>query len=138
MRKAVALDVQRGRPETESCYRRALELAPANPDILRNCVTLLLSLGRLDENIAIQEYLIGLDPVDASGHASLGRAYLSDGRWEQAIQSLNTSLTLSPGRTAANYQIGLALLSMGSPEGALAAMEKELGDEEGEKLCVKF
>ena len=28
VRKAVALDVQRGRPETESCYRRALELAP--------------------------------------------------------------------------------------------------------------
>ncbi|AOS45294.1 O-Antigen ligase [Lacunisphaera limnophila] len=28
VRKAVALDIQRGRPETESCYRRALELAP--------------------------------------------------------------------------------------------------------------
>lgn len=39
-------------------------------------------------------------------------------------------MTLSPGRTAANYQIGLALLSMGSPEAALEALEKELGDEE--------
>lgn len=28
VRKAVALDVQRGRPEAEECYRRALELAP--------------------------------------------------------------------------------------------------------------
>ncbi|HEX2862166.1 MAG TPA: O-antigen ligase family protein, partial [Lacunisphaera sp.] len=28
IRKAVALDVQRGRPEAEECYRRALELAP--------------------------------------------------------------------------------------------------------------
>jgi len=28
VRKAVALDIQRGRPEAESCYRRALELAP--------------------------------------------------------------------------------------------------------------
>ncbi len=28
VRKAVALDIQRGRTETESCYRRALELAP--------------------------------------------------------------------------------------------------------------
>lgn len=28
LRKAVALDLQRGRPETESCYRRALELSP--------------------------------------------------------------------------------------------------------------
>lgn len=28
VRKGVALDLQRGRPETESCYRRALELAP--------------------------------------------------------------------------------------------------------------
>jgi O-antigen ligase len=28
VRKAVALDIQKGRPETESCYRRALELAP--------------------------------------------------------------------------------------------------------------
>lgn len=31
VRKAVALDVQRGRSETESCYRRALELAPHSP-----------------------------------------------------------------------------------------------------------
>jgi hypothetical protein len=31
VRKAVALDVQRGRAETESCYRRALELAPHSP-----------------------------------------------------------------------------------------------------------
>ncbi|RXK55668.1 O-antigen ligase family protein [Oleiharenicola lentus] len=28
VRRAVALDIQRGRSETESCYRRALELAP--------------------------------------------------------------------------------------------------------------
>lgn len=31
VRKAVALDAQRGRPETESCYKRALELAPHSP-----------------------------------------------------------------------------------------------------------
>jgi len=116
--------------EAAARYTRALELSPANPDILRNCASFFWTVGRLDENIAIQEYLVGLDPVDAGLHNSLGRAYLMAGRWEQAIQSLNTSLTLSPGRTAANYQVGLALLALGSPQAALAAMEKELGDEE--------
>jgi tetratricopeptide (TPR) repeat protein len=28
LRRAIALDIQRGRPETEDCYRRATELAP--------------------------------------------------------------------------------------------------------------
>lgn len=31
VRKAVALDIQRGRPETGSCFRQALELAPHSP-----------------------------------------------------------------------------------------------------------
>lgn len=33
VRKAVALDVQRGRPETEFCYLRAIELAPRSPTV---------------------------------------------------------------------------------------------------------
>ena len=31
VRKGVALDLQRGRPEAENCYRRAVELAPNSP-----------------------------------------------------------------------------------------------------------
>ncbi len=116
--------------ESAAHYTRALELAPANPDILRSSASLIEALGRLEENIATQEYLRALDPVDASQHNSLGRAYLRVGRWEQAIESFNTALSLSPARTATNYQTGIALLAMGSPQAALAAFEKELGDDE--------
>ena len=44
---------------------------------------------------------------------------------DEVIASSSTALSLSPGRFAANFIIGLALLWKGEPEAALAAMQQE-------------
>lgn len=63
VRKAVALDLQRGRPETESCYRRALELAPHSPGWWYLYSYHLQAFpGRKAEAIRALETCLALDP----------------------------------------------------------------------------
>ncbi len=106
-------------------YEHALELAATDAEILRFAANLAYGLGRLDESIALREYLVALDPVNPAGHSRLGFAYVNAGRQDEAIASYRTALSLSPGRGAAQYGIGVALLLKREPEAALAAMQQE-------------
>jgi serine/threonine protein kinase/TolB-like protein/cytochrome c-type biogenesis protein CcmH/NrfG len=106
-------------------YERALELDPSNSQIVRGAAVLATSLGRLDQAIALGEYVVARDPFDPIGHANLGISYCPAGRWDESIASYRTALTLSPNRIGAQYGIGTALLLKGDAEAALAAMQKE-------------
>jgi tetratricopeptide (TPR) repeat protein len=106
---------------------RAMELDPIDPDILSDTAVLAESLGRIDEAIALQEYVVARDPVNAKGHRRLGIAYLIAGRIDDAIASFRTTLTLSPGQLGVGQMLGVALLEKGEPEAALAAMQREAG-----------
>jgi len=92
---------------------RALELEPTDLDILGDAADLAGSLGRLDEAIALQEYVVARDPVNARGHRRMGVSYLWAGRLDEAIASFRTALTLSPGHLSVRNLIGTALLLKG-------------------------
>jgi TolB-like protein/Tfp pilus assembly protein PilF len=104
---------------------RALALDPTDSDIIANAAILARSLGRLGEAIALQAYAVARDPVNPIGHARLGLFYLWAGRLDESIASYRTTLSLSPGRIGANYNIAAALLLKGEPEAALAATQQE-------------
>jgi len=106
-------------------FKRALQLEPANSDIIANSANLTASLGRLNESIAMAEFVIARDPVNPESHSRLGLYYTHSGRWDEAIASYSTELTLSPGRSGANYRIGVTLLLEGEPQAALEAMQLE-------------
>jgi TolB-like protein/Tfp pilus assembly protein PilF len=106
---------------------RALELEPTDLDILGDAADLAGSLGRLDEAIALQEYVVARDPVNARGHRRMGVSYLWAGRLDEAIASFRTALTLSPGHLSVQNLIGTALLLKGDPEAALTVMQQESG-----------
>jgi tetratricopeptide (TPR) repeat protein len=91
---------------------RALELDPTNTNILITAAGLASSLGRLDEAIALQEYVVARDPVNPSGHSTLGVYYLFAGRLDESIASSRTALDLSPGRENATMLIGWALANL--------------------------
>lgn len=103
----------------------ALQLEPANTDIIRSAASLIMSLGRLDEAIALSEFVVARDPVSPRSHSNLALYYTYAGRWDSAIASSRTALALSPGYSAGHYQIGIALLFKGEPQAALEAMQKE-------------
>jgi TolB-like protein/Flp pilus assembly protein TadD len=107
-------------------FQRALELDPSNPDVLsRVAISCLRPLGRLDDAIAIQRYLIARDPASSRDHFSLGYSLYNGARWDDAIASLRTALALAPQRNIAHYLIGAALLAKGETEAALVEMQAE-------------
>jgi len=106
-------------------FERALQLEPANTDIIRRAANLTASLGRLDEAIALNEFVIARDPISHSSHHNMGLYYLYAGRWDDAIASIRTALTLSPGYGGAQYRIGVAQLFKDELQAALEAMQLE-------------
>ena len=106
-------------------YEHALALDPANTNIISDAARMAAQLGRLDQAIALAEYVVARDPVNARGLDRLGLYYLFAGRLDEAIASLRTALTLSPRSLGSHYLIGTALLLKSEPEAALAAVQKE-------------
>lgn len=104
---------------------QALALAPGDTVVLGSAAELALSLGRLAQATAIEEYVVARDPVNPANHFHVGFCYHLAQRPEAALASLRRALQLAPGYIAAQYQIGLALLAQGQREAALAEMLKE-------------
>jgi len=108
---------------------RALELDPTNLDLLRQASFLAEYLGRMDEAIAIQEYIVAHDPVNAGALTTMGFRYWNAGRPDEAITAFRTALNLSPGQGFTSVGLGSALLMKGEPEEALRAIEQEPSEE---------
>jgi TolB-like protein/lipoprotein NlpI len=108
--------------------KRALALDPSDLDVLRNSAALLGSLGRLDEALALDEAVVRRDPVNVSALFNLGDDHRQAGRFDAAIASFRTLLSLSPGRGGAHVQLGTALVLKGDAHGALAEIEQETSE----------
>jgi len=107
---------------------RALALDPADLRVLTTSVTLLQSLGRLDEALALEEAAIRRDPVNVTTLFNLGYHQRMAGRLDAAIASFRTVLSLSPSNGGAHCQLGIALLLKGDAKGALAEIEQETSE----------
>ena len=104
---------------------RALALDPADWDVLRNSAALLSNLGRQDEALALGEASVRRDPVNMSALFNLGLDRRFAGRFDAAIASFRTVLSLTPGRVSAHAELGNALLLKGDAPGALREIEQE-------------
>jgi tetratricopeptide (TPR) repeat protein len=107
---------------------RALALDPADLDVLPNSATLLASLGRLDEAMALGEAVVRRDPVNVTSLFNLGYHQRMAGRLDAAIASYRTVLSLSPGRGGARAELGNALLLKADAPGALSEIEQETSE----------
>jgi tetratricopeptide (TPR) repeat protein len=104
---------------------RALTLDPTNPDVLRVASHFLSNLGRLEEALALDQAIVRRDPVNTSVLFNLGNRQRFSGRYDEAIASLRTALSLGPGEGGVHYLLGLTLLLKGDAAGALAETEQE-------------
>jgi adenylate cyclase len=107
---------------------RALALEPADLSVLTTSATLLQSLGRLDEALALEEAAVRRDPVNVTALFNLGYHQRMAGRLDAAIASFRTVLSLSPSNGGAHCQLGVALLLKGDAKGALAEIEQETSE----------
>jgi len=110
-------------------YQRALSLDPTDLDILSNAASFLVDLGRLDEALALEEAVVRRDPVNLSALFNLGYHQRLAGRYDAAIASLRTLLSLSPNYGGAHVLLGTALLLKGDATAALAEIEQEKAED---------
>jgi tetratricopeptide (TPR) repeat protein len=106
-------------------FQRALALDPTDLDVLRDAATLLGNLGRLDEALALEEAIVRRDPVNALALSNLGYDQRVAGRYDAAIATFHTVLSLSPNRGGAHAQLGMTLMLKGDATAALAEIEQE-------------
>ena len=109
-------------------FAHALALDPANLDVLSGAAVLLANLGRLDESLALQTIVVRRDPVNVSTLYNFGYYQRMSGRYDDAIATFRTELSLSPGRGQAHYQLGVSLLLKGDAASALTEIENETSD----------
>ena len=106
-------------------YQRALTLEPTNTEILSQIMRFGRTLGRFDEVIALGEYVVAHDPVNAGAHTLLGASYGRAHRYDESIASLRTALRLAPNRGLSHYTFAITLLIKGDLAGALAEAKLE-------------
>ncbi|MBL8859301.1 MAG: tetratricopeptide repeat protein [Planctomycetes bacterium] len=79
-------------------YARAVELAPAVPQLLHNYTLVLSKAGKGDEAIRIGQRALKLDPQNATGWHNLGLAQRARGRLADALVALRKSVAI-PGHS---------------------------------------
>lgn len=106
-------------------FEQALALEPVNTDLMSDIVTFARSLSRQELTLALCEYWVAHDPLNAGANASIGAACLRAGRTEEGMAYLRTSLRLAPNRGLAHYTMAITLLRLGDIQGAMKEVQLE-------------
>src|SRR5262249_24456514 len=109
----------------EASTRRALELAPGNPEVLRAAGRLGHSVGHLDQALPLYLRAIEQDPLSPGGYREHGMLYRSMGRFADAERSLRKALELPPLRVASHMVLAIVLAEQGRGDEALAELNLE-------------
>ena len=80
----------------ETAARRAVELDPASGEAKATLSQLLLTLGRVNEALALQREAVLLDPVVPARHAHLGADLSFLGKYDEAEPALRHAVELEP------------------------------------------
>ncbi len=83
------------------------------------------SLGRMDDAVAINEYIVARDPLQSIAYSQAGIAYQQAGMLDKSIASSRTALELEPGQSVTHFIIGSSLLLEGHAQLALTQMKLE-------------
>jgi tetratricopeptide (TPR) repeat protein len=124
----IAMEVDNDLAAAAKHFERALSLDPADLAVLRNAAVLLSDTGRLDQALAVEAAIVRRDPVNVDALYNLGYYQRMAGRYDDAIGSYRTALSLSPGLGGAQFNLGVALLLKGDSAGALAEIEHETSE----------
>jgi TolB-like protein/Tfp pilus assembly protein PilF len=108
--------------------QKALQLAPANSEVLAQAARLAGSLGKSDQALAYSAQAVDLDPLNYAALNLLSSAYEQAGRLDEAEKTIRRLLTLNPGYVGAHSTLAYILLRQGEAEQALVESENERED----------
>ncbi|MBN1880584.1 MAG: tetratricopeptide repeat protein [Deltaproteobacteria bacterium] len=116
-------------------YAVSIHIDPTNYKSLNNMASMYLQIHRYEDAIELLDEAISIIETDdaAVSYANRGLAYLGLGRYDRALEDLNTALTISPDLSYAYTARGFCYLAMEERERALLEFETacDLGDRNG-------
>jgi TolB-like protein/Flp pilus assembly protein TadD len=107
---------------------KALELAPADPNIVIAAGNLEIARGNIDRGIELYRKAVDLDPVNPTARAFLAFNLAATKRFAEAQAEYPRVVELNPAAPWARAGLGLAYLLEGKFEEAVAATEGEAGE----------
>jgi tetratricopeptide (TPR) repeat protein len=96
--------------------------------VVGDAAIFLFNLGRVDEALALDEAIVRRDPVNPAALLNLGTDQVTAKRYDGAIASYRTVLSLNPGSSRVHSAISGAMLLQGDAAGALAEIEQETNE----------
>jgi adenylate cyclase len=114
--------------EGSAYIKKALELGPTDPTVLKTAWQYLRALNRYEDALAVTKYLVRTEPEDSVNHANQAWSYWYLKRMDEAVNSFYRVLKLSPDSALAHFGIGAALIHKSELAAALDAMQKEPGE----------
>ncbi len=112
----------------EASTRRALELAPGSPEVMRSTGALLHLLCRFDEAERLFRSAVEQDPLSSAAYRAMALVFRSMDRLKEAEQAMRKSLELSPLHVGARMVLALVLSEQGRNEEGLAEAKAETAE----------
>jgi TolB-like protein/Tfp pilus assembly protein PilF len=109
----------------EASHRRAMELEPRNPWVLRAAGLVAYCQCRFDEAADIFRRAIEIDPLSNIAYHNLGLVHHSTGNFLAGETAYRRSLDLAPGTAVTTSMLAFLLLEAGRGEDALAEISQE-------------
>ena len=106
-------------------YKRALELAPGDPDILKAYAGMMSHIGETGVARQAATEAALLDPLNHLSFAKLGDIEVDANQYQTAIGYYQKALSLNPKAGFSNGRIALCHLLLGDVKAALKTAEKE-------------
>ena len=102
----------------ETLYRRILEVAPEQPDVLHFLGLIRFQRGRPDDAVVLLEQAIARTPDFPDFHNNLGNICMSEGRVEAATASYRQAIALDPQRADFHNNMGVLYRAIGDQKSA--------------------
>jgi serine/threonine protein kinase/lipoprotein NlpI len=109
----------------DAALDKALELEPANADVVRRAANLASTLGRFDEAITLNRRTIELDPLRVVAYNNMGLSYYFAGRFNEAEAAFRKVLELNPQQPGSHLLLGQIYLVQSKLPEALAEIQRE-------------
>lgn len=112
--------------QAESCYKKALDLAPGRPSVMNNLAAVFIELKRYPDARLLCERLLEMNPADETALLNLGNCQLKLDSADEALLSYDKALRLKPDHAEAFSSRGGALLELKRPQEALESCDRAL------------
>jgi Tfp pilus assembly protein PilF len=112
--------------DSETLWRRALELDPSSSGAYNNLASALLENGKSNEAIDLYKKVLEIDPEYAEAHFNLGMAYASMAQLQAAIDQFQMGLKFDSNSAKARHYLGLLYAQRGNVPSAIEQFRESL------------